>query len=143
MLEKTRLPAIEQPDDELTRLLATRLRVARQLAGLSQEQAGAIVGVTFQQWQKYEKGINRICAAKLMRFAYATGHTVSWFFDVLENPITGDEQELVALLATDRAFLRLAEIWRTMPPPAQRTAIETTELLAALTRALNDRRIAA
>ncbi|WAC26315.1 helix-turn-helix domain-containing protein [Ancylobacter sp. SL191] len=143
MLEKTRLPAIEQPDEELTRLLAGRLRVARQLSGLSQVQAGAIVGTSFQQWQKYEKGSTRICPAKLMRFAYATGHTVSWFFDVLENPITGDEQEIVALLATNPAFVRVVQLWRTLPPPEQRTALETTELLAALTRALDDRRLAA
>ncbi|WGD31309.1 helix-turn-helix transcriptional regulator [Ancylobacter sp. WKF20] len=143
MLERTRLPAIEQPDAELTRLLAGRLRVARQLAGLTQVQAGAIVGTTWQQWQKYENGRNRICPAKLMRFAYATGHTVSWFFDVLENPITGDEQEIVALLATNPAFVRVVQLWRTLPPPEQRTALETTELLAALTRALDDRRIAA
>lgn len=143
MLEKRSLPTIEHDDETLTRLVAGRLRVARQLAGITQEQAGEICGVTFQQWQKYETGRNRICAAKLLRFAYATGHTVSWFFDVLENPVTGDEQELVALMASNSAFVRVLQLWRTLPPPEQRTALETTELLVALTRALDDRRMAA
>lgn len=54
---------------ETIREIGTRLRAARLAAGLSQETVAAALGITFQQWQKYEKGTNRISAAQLVRAA--------------------------------------------------------------------------
>ena len=46
-----------------------RLILARNMQGMSQGKLGALVGVTFQQMQKYERGINRISASRLARIA--------------------------------------------------------------------------
>jgi len=81
MLEKLPLAEISLTDEAITRLIGHRVRHARQLCGLSQERAGALMGVSFQQLQKYEKGTNRICPAKLARLARATGRSIGWFFD--------------------------------------------------------------
>lgn len=58
-----------------------RLRLKRTILGLSQEAVGKEIGVTFQQIQKYERGINRMGASRLFDFAKALGVPVSYFFD--------------------------------------------------------------
>lgn len=58
-----------------------RLRLKRTILGLSQEAVGKEIGVTFQQIQKYERGINRMGASRLFDFAKALGVQVSYFFE--------------------------------------------------------------
>ncbi len=58
-----------------------RLRLKRTVLGLSQEAVGKEIGVTFQQIQKYERGINRMGASRLYDFAKALGVQVSYFFE--------------------------------------------------------------
>ena len=54
-----------------------RLRIRRSASGLTQEALAEAVGVTFQQIQKYEKGVNRVSAAALFRIAHALNIEVS------------------------------------------------------------------
>lgn len=61
--------------------IARRLRLARQAAGITQEAMGELLGLTFQQVQKYEKGTNRISAGRLSLVAEITGKDVAWFYD--------------------------------------------------------------
>lgn len=62
--------------------IAERLRSARLLSGLTQSDAARIVGVTYQQYNKYELGTNRISAVTLYRLASAFSvFDISWFFD--------------------------------------------------------------
>jgi transcriptional regulator with XRE-family HTH domain len=58
-----------------------RLRLRRTLLGLSQGELGRRVGLTFQQIQKYERGINRIGASRLAEFAAVLGVPPGWFFE--------------------------------------------------------------
>lgn len=58
-----------------------RLRAARTLAGMSQTRLGQAVGLTFQQIQKYEKGVNRIGASRLQQFAALLNVPPSYFFE--------------------------------------------------------------
>ena len=58
-----------------------RLRAARTLAGISQTRLGEAVGLTFQQIQKYEKGMNRIGASRLQQFAHILNVPPSYFFE--------------------------------------------------------------
>jgi DNA-binding XRE family transcriptional regulator len=59
-----------------------RVRTFRLEKGLSQEQLGDQLGLTFQQVQKYEKGINRIGAGRLQRIANILEIPVGNFFDL-------------------------------------------------------------
>lgn len=63
--------------------VGNRLRVRRSLLGLSQEKLAEAIGLTFQQVQKYERGMNRISAGKLYEFARILSVPVSYFFDQL------------------------------------------------------------
>lgn len=61
--------------------VGSRLRLQRTLMGMSQEKLGNSVGLTFQQIQKYERGLNRIGASRLYQFCKALDVPVSFFFD--------------------------------------------------------------
>jgi transcriptional regulator with XRE-family HTH domain len=50
--------------------IGARLRALRVNKGMSQQQLGELLGVSFQQVQKYEKGINRVAAARLVEIAH-------------------------------------------------------------------------
>jgi transcriptional regulator with XRE-family HTH domain len=50
---------------------------------LTQQQMGALIGVTYQQVHKYEKGINRLAADRLHQIAQALNVEVSYFFEGL------------------------------------------------------------
>lgn len=68
----------------LTRIdghVATRLRAARNLAQLTQDEASKHLGVSFQQMQKYENGTNRITVGKLALLAKTYGVGFEWFFE--------------------------------------------------------------
>jgi transcriptional regulator with XRE-family HTH domain len=60
--------------------VATRLRQRRILLGMSQAALGNAVGITFQQVQKYEGGVNRISPSRLFEFAKMLDVPVSHFF---------------------------------------------------------------
>ena len=61
--------------------VGTRVRLRRMLLGMSQEKLGEHLGLTFQQVQKYEKGVNRIGASRLFDLAKVLGVPVQFFYD--------------------------------------------------------------
>jgi len=63
--------------------VGTRVRLRRMLLGMSQEKLGEHLGLTFQQVQKYEKGVNRIGASRLFDLARVLGVPVQFFYDEL------------------------------------------------------------
>ena len=62
-----------------------RVRLRRMLIGMSQERLGELLGLTFQQVQKYEKGINRIGAGRLYEVAGILGVPVAFFYEDVGN----------------------------------------------------------
>jgi transcriptional regulator with XRE-family HTH domain len=60
-----------------------RLRLRRTLLGMSQERLGDLLGLTFQQVQKYERGVNRIGSSRLFELGQILDVPVSFFFDDL------------------------------------------------------------
>jgi transcriptional regulator with XRE-family HTH domain len=58
-----------------------RLRLRRTLLGMSQERLGQLLGLTFQQVQKYERGVNRIGSSRLYELGRILHVPVSFFFD--------------------------------------------------------------
>ena len=75
-----------------------RVRAARIAQGVSQEQLGGAVGVTFQQIQKYEKGVNRIGTGRLHALAKFLQVPVTYFFEGAgKAPLTGDGSGMSAI----------------------------------------------
>ena len=65
--------------------VGSRVRLRRNMLGMSQEKLGDALGITFQQIQKYEKGANRIGASRLQAIANVLSVPVSFFFDDAPN----------------------------------------------------------
>jgi transcriptional regulator with XRE-family HTH domain len=74
------------------RYVGTRIRERRVMLGLSQQQMAELIGVTYQQAHKYERGINRISAGRLFEIAQVLGVPVDYFFDGLGG--VSNENEL-------------------------------------------------
>ena len=72
--------------------VGARVRLRRMLLGMSQEKLGEHLGLTFQQIQKYEKGINRIGASRLFDLSQVLGVPVQFFYE--EAP-TGEPQPVM------------------------------------------------
>lgn len=62
-----------------------RVRLRRMLIGMSQERLGDLLGLTFQQVQKYERGINRIGAGRLYEVAEILGVPISFFYEGMDG----------------------------------------------------------
>ena len=73
------------------------------MLGLSQQQLAQMIGVTYQQAHKYERGLNRISAGRLYEIAQVLSVPVSWFFEGLASEISP-----VELTARQRMCLELA-----------------------------------
>ena len=106
------------------RYVSLRIRQRRIMLGLTQQQMAELIGVTYQQAHKYEKGINRVAAGRLYRIARALGVEVSYFYEGLYAAggfIPSPSQRMLLDLA--RSFLNI-------PDPKHREAV------AKLARAL-------
>ena len=69
--------------DPIDSHVGSRVRLRRTLLGMSQEKLGQAVGITFQQIQKYERGLNRIGSSRLYQFAQVLDVPVAYFFENL------------------------------------------------------------
>lgn len=71
---------------ETDRHVGARIRERRIMLGLSQQQMADMIGVTYQQAHKYERGINRISAGRLYEIAQVLRVPVEYFFETLSRP---------------------------------------------------------
>ncbi len=71
---------------DIDRHVGARIRESRIMLGLTQQQLADLIGVTYQQAHKYERGINRVSAGRLYQIARALSVPVGSFFEGLEEP---------------------------------------------------------
>ncbi len=103
-----------------------RLRLARQLAGMSQQQLGAALGVSFQAVQKYEIGENRLSAGRLVTAAAYLGVDLA-FFAKDHTPPAAENSASPSFTAEEVGLVRA---YRALRSEALRT--ELRRLLATL-----------
>jgi transcriptional regulator with XRE-family HTH domain len=101
--------------------VGSRIRLRRNIIGISQEKLGDHLGITFQQIQKYERGTNRVGASRLQAIANVLGVPVSFFFEDLASngdshaadfvPVTSsaDSCNSAEGLQLNRAFFAIAD----------------------------------
>lgn len=73
--------------------VGNRVRIRRMLIGMSQERLGDLLGLTFQQVQKYEKGVNRIGAGRLYEIARILNVPVDFFYEGVADQSGANGQE--------------------------------------------------
>lgn len=76
---------------DVDKFVGTRIRERRIMLGLTQQQMADLIGVTYQQAHKYERGINRISAGRLFAIAEVLGVEVGYFYDGIDRT---DRQEI-------------------------------------------------
>ena len=70
--------------------VGTRIRLRRTLLGMSQERLGDSLGLTFQQVQKYERGVNRVGASRLFDLSRVLDVPISFFFDDMPDSLAAN-----------------------------------------------------
>jgi len=109
--------------------IGRRLRILRMGLGISQQQLGQSLAVTFQQVQKYESGNNRISAANLYRAAHALDLPVVEFYAGLPPTTTNAAPVSECPTQITRREYRLLHAFRKLPGEA--TQIKIVAMLEA------------
>lgn len=121
--------------------VGSRVRMRRIMLGMSQEKLGEALGLTFQQVQKYEKGINRVGASRLFELSNVLGVPVQFFYEELQTGAppsqsaegfaeTSSESYIVDFLNSreglelNRSFVRISD------PKVRRSVVELVRVLA-------------
>ena len=73
------MSAVKQPD-EVDRFVGERIRQARREKQMTQMDIAELMGLTFQQVQKYEKGTNRVACGRLLKFSQVLDRQITYFF---------------------------------------------------------------
>jgi transcriptional regulator with XRE-family HTH domain len=119
------------------RHVGNRVRMRRLLVGMSQEKLGELLGITFQQVQKYEKGSNRVSASRLYQISRVLGVPVQYFYDELkedDSPSGFAESEgadAIAGALQSPDGVQIARIFsETTDPDKRKLILNTVKLLA-------------
>jgi len=120
---------VTKSPNPIDRHVGSRVRMRRVMLGLSQEKLGEALGLTFQQVQKYEKGVNRIGASRLQQISRTLDVPPAYFFEgapsfepianlepsrtgVAEEPKTGYAADLLSTpesMHLNTAFARIRD----------------------------------
>jgi transcriptional regulator with XRE-family HTH domain len=89
--------------------VGSRIRLRRTLLGMSQERLGDALGLTFQQVQKYERGVNRVGASRLFDISRVLDVPISYFFDDMPEgmqdvPLSGPRGRTFGFAETQEPF---------------------------------------
>ena len=108
------------------------VRVRRTLLGLSQAALGEALGLTFQQVQKYERGINRISASKLWMLTQILDVPVSFFFDDVDEDQAGPTSSDSDPLDKRETLEFVRSYYRITDPKARHSLFELVKALAKM-----------
>lgn len=96
---------------EADRAIGPRIRIARAEIGMSQDALARALGLTFQQVQKYEKGTNRVSAARLAAIAAILGKKMSYFVDGIDVAVASDDHIINRMLLSGNRGIELAKLF--------------------------------
>src|SRR3954453_3455208 len=108
--------------EDADRHVGARVRERRIALGLTQQQLGELIGTTYQQAHKYEKGGNRVSAGRLPALARAPGVEPGYFFEGLGEPARPTAQQ--------RLLLELGRSFAALPRRQQEAITELARVLA-------------
>jgi transcriptional regulator with XRE-family HTH domain len=103
---------------DIDRHIGARMRERRVMLGLVQQQLAELIGVTYQQVHKYEKGIHRISGGRLFKVAQALGVEVGYFYNGL-----GAEGGSIKPTQPQRLLFELAQNFSALPSRRHQEAV--------------------
>lgn len=107
--------------------IGARIRARRLDLGMSQETLAALVGVTFQQIQKYERGVNRVASSKLLEIARAMECHIT-------NFLPESQKNAVGCTIDALAFQELCKAFASLSVEGQQILLDTARSFAAQQR---------
>lgn len=125
-MSETKLPS------GIDRLVGQRLRWRRRELRLTQEKLGELLNLTFQQVQKYEKGVNRISAGRLYEIAAALGVQIAYFYEgasellSTRNPMVTESSIGSDAPTLDADTLELIAAFQSITDPSLRKSLLAT-----------------
>lgn len=108
--------------------VGNRIRLRRTLLGLSQERLASLLGLTFQQVQKYERGMNRVGASRLWDISKVLEAPIGFFFEDMDKDVANQSPRMFNAIDTENEFLEEEEETYTVDPMQRK---ETLELVKA------------
>lgn len=115
-----------KPIDPFDVALGARIRVRREELRITQAQLADACDVTFQQIQKYERGVNRVAAARLDQIAkHLKAHPADFYGDVIS-----DDTGPIGQLARTHDGAELATCYLAMPADHQASLVTIARALA-------------
>lgn len=118
--------------------LGQKIRTRRLMARMSQAELGEALGVTFQQVQKYEKGVNRVTVHRLSQIAVTLKESLTYFIDLPAQ--TSDANDMAAMMA-DRNCIRLVKAFVSIGDNGLKdTTLLVIERMAAATAKVGKKR---
>lgn len=132
-MNSDRLKKTSRRLDPLDVLVGKRIRTQRLARKMSQSELGKHLGITFQQIQKYESGVNRVGAGRLQSIAKMFELPVSVFFG--EDSATQDasvetNETVLNFLNTARAMKLVKDFSRVKDPAMQQAIVALVEKIA-------------
>jgi len=119
--------------DPVDMLVGRNIKIHRLAKSMSQEELAHKLGLTFQQLQKYERGINRVGGGRLFRIASILGIEISSFFEGAEQagsraPV--DTFSPLSLISDPQSFRLVQAFSRISDPEMRRTLVGLLEKIA-------------
>lgn len=119
----------KKPDPRTTKTvdhhIADRIRARRLEIGMSQEALARTIGVTFQQVQKYEKGVNRVAASTLVAIARTLESNIAVFVP------SEKDQGLIPTTLDHPGFAELSALYARLNASGQSLLMRTARALVA------------
>ena len=115
--------------DNFDTIIGAKIRERRKQLGMTQSDLAEALDLTFQQVQKYERGVNRITVSTLIRIAQALDCGVK---HLLPEQVTVEAAAVelpLAQLATSRGGIRLAQCYLDMDPARQHSLLAVAEAI--------------
>jgi len=112
-----------------SRELGERIKKRRKDLGISQERLAEILGVTYQQIQRYENGTNKLNVENIQIIAHALSVPISYFFEYDETPAVAEK--IFPYSATPPEEMRLLRLFRAIKDEGSKTLVIQIARLAA------------
>jgi transcriptional regulator with XRE-family HTH domain len=117
--------------------VGNRLRLRRMMIGMSQERLGEMLGLTFQQVQKYEKGVNRIGAGRLFEIARILGVPIQYFYESVTEQLAAapgfgerDSQPVLEFVSSGDGLQLSLAYMRIKDPKVRKRVLDLVKSLA-------------
>lgn len=103
--------------------VGNRIRLRRTLLHLSQEQLAGLLGLTFQQVQKYERGMNRVGASRLWDISQVLQVPINFFYEDMDHEIA-DQSPRMFNLSNSKLLIKDKPLTNETDPMQRRESLE-------------------